>query len=391
MILFEEALALVLENVPVLPSEEIPFMESIGRVLAAPVTSDLNMPPFDKSAMDGFAFRMSDMDKELLIRETIPAGKVPEKAIGEGQCSKIMTGAMIPQGADAVVPVEDTEPAGRDSIRILADKVKTNISRLGEDVREGDIVLTAGTWVQPPHIAVMASVGCTKPRVAVKPKIGIISTGDELVEPDEKPGPSQIRNSNSWQLLAQAKLSGAEPYYYGIAPDTEDESYRILDKAIHENQVVLLTGGVSMGDFDFIPKVFRKLGIRIIFETVAMQPGKPTVFGHLGDKRIFGLPGNPVSSYNTFNIFVKPMIRRMMGMKENDKRLILPMGVTYQRKRSDRMSWIPVSINREGFVIPLEYHGSGHIHSLSSADGMIAIPIGETILKEGARVHVRQL
>ena len=391
MIEFKEALSLVVQDVPVMGTEKVDFREALGRILAADVTSDVDMPPFDKSAMDGYACRISDLDQPLEVIGMVAAGELPEMVINKNQCVKIMTGAMIPEGADCVIKVEDTRMQNSEFVEFLQEKTKTNIARKAEDIQVGDVVLKKGTPITPQHIAILASVGCVKPEVSRKVQVGIISTGNEIVEPEKIPGLSQIRNSNGHQLVAQAKAIGAEPHYYGIARDTEEETYDILEKAIDENNVVLLSGGVSMGDFDFIPKVFQQLGLKILFSTVAMQPGKPTVFGHLGEKRIFGLPGNPVSSFNTFNIFVKPLLFRMMGGIEKEANYILPMGKAYMRKKSSRMSWIPVIISSQGKVLPVEYHGSAHIHALNKADGVVAIPIGETSLKEGDLVHVRPI
>lgn len=391
MIEFKEALSLVLQDVPAMEEEEVDFTDSLGRVLAKDVVSDVNMPPFDKSAMDGYACRRSDLEQPLEVVGILAAGEDPQIAVGENQCIKIMTGAQIPPGADCVIKVEETRVLADGRVEFLKDHTKTNIALKAEDVKAGDVVLNRGILIAPQHIAVMAAVGCVRPVVSAKVRVGVISTGNEIVEPDLTPGSSQIRNTNGHQLVAQADACGALPEYYGIARDTEEETYAILKKALDENDLVLLSGGVSMGDFDFIPKVFERLGMDIKFSTVAMQPGKPTVFGHLGKKRIFGLPGNPVSSFNIFNIFVRPLIMAMMGASENRVRIILPMGKTYTRKKSDRMSWIPVTINDDGKVMPVEYHGSAHIHALHDACGMISIPVGVTILEEGEMVHVRQI
>ena len=296
---------------------------------------------------------------------------------------------MVPEGADVVIKVEDTESLNNGMVRYKAEKTKSNIIYQAEDVNKGDTVLEKGLIIEPQHIAVLATVGCTKPKVAKKINIGILSTGDEIIEPENYPAASQIRNSNSYQLVAQAEKIGARAKYFGIASDNEDISYEMIKKALLNEDIVLLTGGVSMGDFDFIPQVLDRLGAELKFKTVAIQPGKPTVYGIWKDKRIFGLPGNPVSSFITFELFVKPLIFKTLGADYKARRISLPMGQDYERRRSNRLSWLPVIITDDEQVYPLEYHGSAHISSLVGADGIISIPVGVTKLSKGDQVDVR--
>ncbi len=390
MITFEEALAIVQDAVFYeVNSENVNLDKSLNRVLAQDVLSDLNMPPFNKSAMDGYACRMEDIFEELEVLEIIPAGKEPTKAIAIGQCSKIMTGAMMPEGADCVLKVEETEELPNKKIRFTAKQTKSNFVVTGHDVKDGDLVMPKGIIIEPQHFAVAASVGLTEPRVYKKIRVGVISTGDELVEPQTKPKSSQIRNSNAYQLIGQLLKMNVTPYYFGIARDNEESTTRIISKAISETDVILLSGGVSMGDFDFIPKIFNQLGVDIKFKSIAVQPGKPTVFGVLKDKFIFGLPGNPVSSFNIFELLAKPLIYKLMGHEYAPTKISMPMGKAYTRKRSTRKSFIPVKVEN-GKVWPLDYHGSAHINALSEAFGIVAIPIGTSELKEGELVDVRQ-
>ena len=391
MITFEEALAIVLDAVFYeVNSENIPIDKSLNRILAQDVFSDINMPPFNKSAMDGYACRMIDLFEELEVLEVIPAGKQPTKLIGSKQCSKIMTGAMMPKGADCVLKVEETEEISGNRIRFTGKQSKSNFVEFAKDVKEGDLVLKKGIIIKPQHFAVAATVGLTEPRVYKRIRVGVISTGDELVEPQAKPELSQIRNSNAYQLIGQLLKMNVTPYYFGIARDNEESSTRIISKAIDETDVILLSGGVSMGDFDFIPQIFKQLGIDIKFKTIAIQPGKPTVFGVLKGKFIFGLPGNPVSSFNIFELLVKPLIYKLMGHYSAPVLIQMPMGKTYTRERSSRKSFIPVKIEK-GKIWPIEYHGSAHINALSDAFGIIAIPIGIAELKEGELTDVRQI
>jgi molybdopterin molybdotransferase len=388
MISYEEALQIVLNHTYPTGSETVSLSESTGRVLTEDVFSDINMPPFNRSAVDGFACRKEDLHQPLEVIETVKAGAFPAKKIGPGQCTRIMTGAPVSEGADCVIMVEETVEISPDKISFTGEQTKTNISSFAQDIRDGERVLATGTLIGPQHIAIMAAVGYIHPRVAVKPKVALISTGDEIVEPHLKPGISQIRNSNGCQLTAQAAKAGVIPFYMGIAPDNEDDTFRVITEALAQSDIVLLTGGVSMGTFDFVPKIFEKAGIDILFSTIALQPGKPTIFGTKRDKRVFGLPGNPVSCFTIFEILVKPMLWKMMGVREPVRSLRLPLGQDYQRKRFDRMQWLPVQI-LDGKVYPLEYHGSAHIFSLATADAIAAIPLGITKLSAGDLIDVR--
>ena len=372
-------------------TETILYSASLNRVLAENVISDIDMPPFDKSSVDGYACRRSDLSNELGIVETIPAGKVPEKETGLNQCSRIMTGAVVPSGADCVIMVEDTEmlPSGR--IRYMGTFLKENIARKGEDVHKGDKVLKSGTILRPQDIAVMASVGHTSVLVSKKPGVAVISTGSELVEPSELPGASQIRNSNAFQLMAQIKRAGGNGKYYGIAKDDEDVTFTIIEKAISENDIVLVTGGVSMGDFDFVPEVLEKAGTRLLFTRVAIQPGKPTTFGIHEKALVFGLPGNPVSSFIIFELLVRPLMFRMMGSRWTPVTWSLPMKESYSRKITDRISCVPVKITDDGQVLPVEFHGSAHITAIPESDGFFMMPVGERTVEKGKIVNVRQI
>jgi molybdopterin molybdotransferase len=393
MISFEDALNTVLSQKFRLDNERVDLSGSLGRILAEDVFSDMDMPPFDKSAVDGFACMLKSGSTDtmtLQIIETIPAGTVPQKAILPGQCSRIMTGAMVPSGAGSVIMVEDSEIVGEQLVKVTPIPTGNNICYRGEDIRKGDLVLQRGIQITPARIAVLASVGAVTPLVAKLPRIAIISTGDELVEPARTPSLAQIRNSNAMQLEAQVRTVPANPAYYGIVTDEGPELRKIIDLALSENDVVLLTGGVSMGDYDFVPGVMQEAGIEILFKSIAIQPGKPTVFGRHNNTFIFGLPGNPVSSFVLFEIMVKPFLRRLMGCTAESVEFKLPMGVDFSRRKSARKSMIPVII-RDGAVYPVEYHGSAHINAYSVANGIMAMEIGTTIVKMGEQVYVRPL
>lgn len=391
MIQFEDALRIVLGSPVRSGTEQVDLGRSLFRVLAEDVQSDIQMPPFNKSAVDGYACRKSDLAEVLKVIEVIPAGRVPQKSIARNQCAKIMTGAPVPEGADSVIMVEDVEELESGCIRYKKDLVKNNICLKGEDIQAGEVVIPENTLIQPQHIAVMATAGCVSPLVYKQVRVGVISTGDELVEPGVKPGLSQIRNSNAYQLLAQVEKIGALPDYIGIALDTEVSTREKIQQGFANNDVVLLTGGVSMGDFDHVPKVLKELGVDLKFKSIAVQPGRPTVFGTTDNKYIFGLPGNPVSSFVQFELLVKPLVYNLSGYKYRPLTLKMPMAVTYTRKRSTRLSWLPAQINQVGEVVPIDYHGSAHINALTLADGLISIAIGEKELKKGELVDVRQI
>ena len=390
MISYEEALEITRKYKPDNDTEYIPFIDSQGRFLAADIISDIDMPPFDKTAVDGYACRKKDLDLELMINEVIPAGVSAQKPVGEGECVKIMTGAAIPEGADWVFMVEDAQESdGR--VKFVGKPGKDNIAKKGEDILKGDTVLRSGKRIDARDIAVMATVGAVEVPVRKQPRIGIISTGNELVEPHQEPGDSQIRNSNAYQLIAQTINAGAIACYYGIAPDSEETIFEMVQKAISECDIVLLTGGVSMGDFDKVPDVLKRAGVEIMFDRVAVQPGKPTTFGVHKDALVFGLPGNPVSSYIQFELFVKTMIYRSMNAEDNYAIRHHKLASDYRRRRTERMAWVPVHLNSDETVSPVEYHGSAHINALPGAYGIMKIPVGISEIMKGEQVDVRQI
>lgn len=389
MILFEEALDIISQCAVPLSTETIKLEESLGRVLSVDIFSDMDMPPFNKSAVDGYACRLADLKQELKVLETIPAGKVPTKYVDAGECSKLMTGGMLPDGADTVIMVEDVEVTGTDTIRFVASRTASNYCIKAEDIRKGEKVLDKGTLIRPQEIAILASVGCANPEVYKQPRIGIISTGDELVEPAETPALSQIRNSNAYQLLAQAKRADCKATYFGIARDTEEATLEIIQQTAAESDIVILTGGISAGDFDFVPAVIQQAGFDIKFRSMAVQPGKPVIFATRGSQYLVALPGNPVSSFVQFELLVKHLIKLITGNKVPGLQLKVPMGVDYSRKRSSRKAFFPVYLSAEGSAMPVEYHGSAHIHSYSQAHGIVTIEIGESEIKKGTLVNVR--
>lgn len=388
MITFEKAYEIVMNSSFPTGTEKISYTASLNRILAADIISDVDMPPFNKATVDGFACKRTDLGKELEIIETVQAGKSPEKIPGILQCARIMTGAPVPSGSDCIFMVEDSEILPSGKVRFTGSYRKDNISLKGEDVKKGDIVLESGKKIQPQDIAVMATVGSTEVDVFCKPLIGVISSGDELVEPEELPGDSQIRNSNACQLIAQVERSGASGKYYGIARDDEEDTLRIVSRAIKECEIVIITGGVSAGDFDFVPSVLEEAGVKILFTRIAVQPGKPTTFGVHKKALVFGLPGNPVSSFIQFEMLVRPLICRMMGHNWQPVIFQLPMKESFTRLSAERMAWLPVKITDKGFVSLIEFHGSAHISSLPEADGVISVPVNIKTINKNQMVTV---
>lgn len=391
MITFSQAFEVMMNSARALGSERVGLENALGRILAEDVASDIEMPPFNKSAMDGFACRRDDLANELVVIETIAAGVQPKKTIGQDQCSKIMTGAVVPEGADCVVMKEYIEETGDNKIRFVGEKTKDNICLKGEDIKQGDVVLSAGCEIKAQHIAVLAGAGCVRPLVSLQPRVGIIATGNELVDPERKPSSCQIRNTNGLQLAAQVKNAGAIAKYYGIAADTHQATDVMVKKAIAENDVVILSGGVSVGDYDVVREVLRNNNIDLLFEKVAIKPGRPMVFGLCEKAFCFGLPGNPVSTFVLFELMVKPFLFKIAGVTFKPCVTCLPLGKTITRKKTDRDAWLPAAVTEDGKIEKIEYHGSAHINALCKADGLLCMPTGVEKMEEGVAVAIRQI
>ncbi|NOX85212.1 MAG: molybdopterin molybdotransferase MoeA, partial [Chlorobi bacterium] len=376
MIRIEEAHK-ILDSLPIdkLSAEKVPLEQSPGRILAEDIYAGEDFPSFDKSAMDGYAIRREDIDKILEVIEFIPAGKKPEMKITEGCCSRIMTGAMVPEGADMVVMQEDVKKEGDRMITVVNRKSKSNILYKGEDVRSGSLLLNQGIKIGPAHIGLLASVGNVNPLVFQKPVVTVLSSGDELVPPSEKPQPPRIRNSNSAQLVALATRVGAAAVDAGLVKDDPEKILQKIKNAVYRSDVVIMTGGASVGELDFTGKVFDMLGATLYFGKLAIQPGKPALFATLGNKCLFGLSGNPVSSLVQFELLVRPVIKKLTGLKMQDKIYQLPIDRDKRRKRSERKLFFPVRITGNMEAEVLEYHGSAHLHAYHRADGLAEFPI----------------
>jgi len=391
LIPFDQALELVLAAAKPVTTVKVKLQDSLHRILAEDVYADRDMPPFHKSAMDGYACRREDLLNELTIVEELPAGSVPLKTIQKNQCAKIMTGAMVPEGADCVIMKEHVTITGPNTIRCSGDSLQSNICYKGEDVEKGALILEKGISLKAPHLAILASVGIAHPLVARPPIVAVFSTGSELVEPDVFPQQQQIRNSNSYQLLAQLASMGISASYSGIVKDEVEEVHERLVAALRQFDVVLVSGGVSVGDYDYVPEILHRLGAQILFHGLNVKPGKHLLFAQIGDKFVIGLPGNPVSSFVQFELLVKPFLLEMMGSKRKKILFQMPIAADYFRKKADNMLFVPVSFSEEGTVQLLEYHGSAHIHAYTGADGILTIPVGIHEIKKGEIVHVRPL
>jgi len=391
MVEFTDALDTILSNTAELGRERVPLKKAHQRVLASNTYYDIALPPFNKSAMDGYACRMQDMGNQLEIVELIFAGKKPEKIIGENQCAKIMTGAVVPEGADCVVMREYAEEAEGNKVSFSITKTKSNICPTGEDVQVGDLALPEHSLLTARHIPILAGAGITDPEVFCQPRVTVFATGSELVEPDEKPQPFQIRNSNSSQMMAQLKELGIKGKYGGIIIDNFEETKQKIAYAFEKSDVVILSGGVSEGDFDFIPSVIGELGFKILLTRIAVQPGKPVIFAKNGNKYCFGLAGNPASSFIQFELYIKPFLYKLMGYELKPKMAKAILSNDYSRKKTDRLQFIPAYLEEDLVVTPVEYHGAAHINALINSNSMIMMPIGVSEFKKGDQVDVRRL
>jgi molybdopterin molybdotransferase len=409
LIPFHKALSIIESQDRMLGTENTDISSSGGRFLIGTLTSAIDHPPFSKAAMDGYAVSAADESAELRILETIAAGDVPTARVVPGTCSRIMTGAMLPDGATLVHRVEYTTERDGHMVRTQPEPT-ANIIERGENMRAGETAL-GPRLLTPVDVGVAASLGRATVEVARRATVGIIATGSELAEPGEELAPGGIYNSNAYQLVAQAAAAGCEPTYYGIAEDTEAALEEVLGRAFEAQDIVVLTGGVSKGEFDYVPGVLGRLGVEVLFHRVAMKPGRPALFGRrdtagaggrdrpsgaAGDvgpgatQYVFGLPGNPVSTFVTFEIFVKALIYRLAGLHYRPPVVPTTLTVPLTKKDAERTEFIPVRWNGDA-VEPVRYGGSSHLNALGNADALLQLDVGTTGFDRGARVNVRQI
>jgi molybdopterin molybdotransferase len=397
------AQAAVLAQARPLPAETAPLAPSVlGAVLAEDVRSDIDMPPYDKSMMDGYAVRTTDVPGgrgELAIIEEVMAGKMPRLPLTERQATRIMTGAPIPHGADAVVMVERTRTAGgMVQIDDPSLQVGRNILPQGREMRRGDVVLRAGAVLRPQEFGLLATVGCTTAVMIPSPRVAVLSTGDEVVESDQALGPGQIRNSNGPMLLAQAARAGGRPQYLGIARDRLDSLRPLVAEGLTAD-VLLLSGGVSAGKLDLTPGVLQEAGVVAHFHKVEMKPGKPVLFGtrERPDSRpptlVFGLPGNPVSSFVCFELFVRPAMRRLRGLPDSGATVSAILAEDFEY-RTDRPTYHParLEVGDGGWrVRAVPWFGSADLRGLLEMDALVVFPGGDHRHAAGTRLAVLRL
>jgi molybdopterin molybdotransferase len=379
MIGLKEALDILFGNIERLDTADAGLSELFGMVLAEEVFSDIDIPPFDKSAMDGYAVRSDDLNpvpKELKLKGTIAAGSLMQDPVKSGECAKIMTGAPLPAGADAVVMKEVTQQLEDGRVRFSEGSVPgKNVCVRGEDIRKDQRVLEKGTLLRGPEIAVLSSVGKSSARVYRKPTVSVLSTGSEIVEPDEPLREGKIRNSNGPMLVSLLGTINTRVHYLGISLDREEELVARIKQGLR-GDMLLISGGVSVGDYDLIPVTLEKMGADIKFHRVKVKPGKPILFAKKGDCTIIGIPGNPVSNFTTFNFFVKPALYKMMG-REDFRLSRFTARLTQEIvKKTERSQLVPSFYqNRDGLfdVTPLKLNGSADIIGCSGCNCLILI------------------
>lgn len=384
----DEYLAMLSKVQPLTSSEVIPLTECLNRILAEDVIADMDQPPFNKSAMDGYACKRDDLPGPFTLVGEIAAGRYEEETLQSGRCFRIFTGAPVPAGADCVIMQEDVvvDPSG--TIHLARNDTKNNICYQGEDVPEGEIVLKKGTLIKPHHIAVMASFGKTKVEVVENPVIKIICSGSELVEPSDYPLKAQIRNSNAYQLLGQIQECGFKAVYSGICPDSKDELMNSINKELDKCDLLIVTGGASVGDYDLLPDVLLSMGAKIHFSGLNIQPGKPVLWASLGSVNILGLSGNPVSSYIQFLLVAKPMLYRLCNSLVPYPVTKIPLSSSLKRRKGNRKLFHPIMLLPDGYAKPLRFNGSAHISSLVNADGFAVVEPDTAEVQENELVNV---
>ncbi|MFZ1889129.1 MAG: gephyrin-like molybdotransferase Glp [Candidatus Binataceae bacterium] len=400
MISCDDALRIVLEAVAPLGVERVPLLDALDRVLAEEIRSSRDIPGFDNSAMDGYAVRAADIATaseahpvRLSVVETVPAGRMPEHQVGPGECARTMTGAPIASGADAIVQVERTRGDGS-IVEILAPAEAAAFVRpRGEDLRAGESVMSPGKMLSPADMGMLASLSRSMVGVYRRPRVAIVATGDELIDIDQQPTGAQVVNSSAYALSGAVREAGGEAAILRVARDTKDEVRERLEEAMAFD-VVLSTGGVSVGQFDFVKGVLDDLGMRRLFHGVAQKPGRPLKFGLVGARPVFGLPGNPVSTLVCFYLYVGPALRRMAGRGEVGLARVSARCAAEIKLANNLTEFVRVTLERrdgEYLAAPTGNQGSGILSSLSRADGLLIGPAAVSILRKGDQATVLRL
>jgi len=396
MIPVEEAQERVLDEVQPLGTEQVVFFEAHGRVLREDVHARFDVPHGDNTAMDGYAVRADDIapasdNAPVMLRviENLPAGTVATKRVESGTAIRIMTGALMPDGADTVAHVEITD-AGSENVHVLEPLRRgTNVRKRGEDMHAGDIVLADGTPLHAAEIGVLAGVQKPVVRVGRRPTVAILSTGDEIIDVGDAMSPGKVLNSNSYSLAALVREAGAIPRMIGIVPDTKEATIAAIESAL-ESDFIISSGGVSVGAYDFVKDALDALGAETKFWQVAMKPGKPVVLSRVRDRLYFGLPGNPVSCMVSFLLFIAPAIRKAMGQTTNLLPPIVQTRIAASLKsRGDRRNYLRVRVvARDGELVsqPMSSQGSGVSTSMIQANGLVIVETGITAVEGGSMV-----
>ena len=393
MISLSQASQLTQAAVNRLDSEVVTLANAVGRVLASDAVSDMDMPPFDKSSMDGYALRSKDVENapvELAVAGKIAAGVYPDFEIAAGQSAKIMTGAPMPAGSDSVQQVEKTTESGG-KVKILESvKPGQNVASRGDVMRAGQTVLREGTAIDPAVVGLLAAIGVAEVPVYRQPRVGILITGDELVDVSAKPLPGQIRDSNGPTLRAQTLAAGALPRMLGVAADDIDDLRRGVQAGL-SNDVLILSGGVSMGDYDFVEEVFVELGVEVLYNKIRVKPGKPTVFGRRGQTLVFGLPGNPVSASTIFELLVRPALLKMMGSTVPHHLRAEATLLSDFASKTNRENYHPASTHiRDGRFCtePVASRGSADILAFARSNSFIVAPPEQDVFRTGDVIQI---
>lgn len=393
MISVREAITTALEKTRPLEVEEVDILKARGSVLAEDVISDIDMPPFEKAMMDGYAFRAQDWQngKKFRVVGTIAAGTAPDFRISSGEAAKIMTGAPLPEGADSVQMVEKTRPVEAEEVEILESVPQgKHVANRGEIMSSGNVVISSGTYISPAVIGALATVGKSKVKVVRRPSVAILVTGDELVEIGQKPAKGQIRNSNGYALYHQVAASGAYPVVLGIASDDLDKLREKIETGLNSD-MLLISGGVSMGEFDLVESVLAEVGVEIHYEKVNIKPGKPTVFATYENKPVFGLPGNPVSASTVFEVIVTPVLRKMMGFSNLTQAVVKATLTSKLQSKTQRENYLPAfTTGKDGEFLtePVASKGSADILAFARSNSFIIATPELDFAEEGHVIQV---
>lgn len=399
----DDAAEIIREYAQLKDSETVRVERALGRVLSEDLIAQIDQPPFTKASMDGYAYSKHKDKKSnvyLLVEDTvISAGVVYEKTVEEGQCIKIMTGAPVPHGCTNVQRVEWTkeikdEKTDKTFIEFIEEESRENIIRLGENYRAGEIILSK-TIIKAKEIGILSGEGLSRVKVRKYLTVGVVSTGNEIADPGVDLKAGEIYDSNGYQISAASRELNCDTKFYGIVKDDEKKMVETFNKVLKERDILIVSGGVSMGVFDYIPSILEKIGVKKIFHGLYMKPGKPCYFGKKDDKAVFALPGNPFSTFVCYEALVKAYIYGCLGLKYSPMILRCTLTETITRKDTDRLEYFPaklilnMSLNHSMNVTPLPHYNSSMLSSLSNANALIRVEIGVDKIEKGSVVYAR--